>query len=356
MSQVAALVARSPAWLDSSGSHGDIVVSSRIRLARNLDGYAFQRKLSKVRQKELVQQIMATAARILAWPEALALSLTGLNDTERRVLVERQLISRDLASGKHPAGVYLSRDEIHSLMVNEEDHVRLQVISTGLCTNANLELAMAVDQALEGEFHWSFHPQFGYLTACPTNAGTGLRASVMLHLPTLAESGQLKQVFRGLSKLHLTVRGLHGEGSEPTGNYYQISNLRALGPSEREIVDQLNETVERIVAYEQLARQTLLADQRWQLEDKAFRAWGLLTQARSLTSEELTDQLSWVQLGATLGLLQWKNQKILDRIFLQCQPAHLQLQHPEAEKAEVRDRLRADLVRQWLATPESGTN
>jgi protein arginine kinase len=353
---LAAIIGRPASWLNSPGNHRGIVVSSRIRLARNLGDYAFQRKLSKVRQEELVARLLDTTARIASLPDALSLRINALSEVECQALVERQLISRDLATSKRPAGVYVSADEVYSLMFNEEDHVRLQVISSGLCANANLELAVRLDQALEGALGWSYHPQYGYLTACPTNVGTGLRASVMLHLPALVESNELKQVLRGLAKLHMTVRGLHGEGSEPSGHYYQISNQRALGATERDIVDQLNETVERIIAYEQLARQALLANQRWRIEDKVFRAWGLLTNARSLTTEELTEHLSWIRLGAALEMLEWRNWKILDRISLQCQPAHIQLQHADAVDVERRDRLRADLVRKWLSTPMTELN
>src|ERR1043165_9925573 len=185
MSQIAPLLSRPSAWLNSPGSHGSVVISSRVRLARNVDGFAFQRKLSKVRQQELVVQL---------------------------------------------------------------------------------------DHALEKSLPWSSHPEYGYLTACPTNVGTGLRASVMLHLPALVETGEFKQVMRSLGKLHMTVRGLHGEGSEPSGHFYQVSNQRALGQSEQQIVDHLNETVERIVAYEQLAREALLTKGRLKLEDKVHRA------------------------------------------------------------------------------------
>jgi protein arginine kinase len=234
-------------------------------------------------------------------------------------------------------------------MLNEEDHVRMQVISAGLAIKANLKLARTVDQTLERYVDWAVHPKYGYLSACPTNAGTGLRASVMLHLPALAETQDLRQVLRGLTKLHMTVRGLHGEGSEATGHYYQISNQRSLGISEDEIVTQIGETVEKIISYEQLARQALLDNSRWRVEDRIFRGWAILTHARSISNDELTDQLSWVRMGTALGILK-ADWKVLDRIFLQCQPAHLQLQHANAATPEVRDRLRADLVRQWLAT------
>lgn len=356
MSDIAGLLNHPTAWLNSPGSHGGIVISSRVRLARNLGSFAFQRKLSRVRQEELVIHLGDAVGRLARLPQALTLKVDTLSDPERQALVERQLISRDLASGKRPAGAYISGDEMYALMFNEEDHLRLQVISAGLCTNANLELAVALDQTLEGELGWSCHPQFGYLTACPTNAGTGLRASVMLHLPALVESGELKQVLRSLGKLHMTARGLHGEGSEPSGHYYQISNQRALGMTERQIVDHLNDTVERIIVYEQLARQALLSKNRSKLEDRVFRAWGLLSHARTLTGDELLDQLSWVRLGMAMGLLTWNNWKILDKIFLQCQPAHIQLAHPEVVDVEARDRLRSELVRKWLSTPPTEHN
>ena len=356
MSQLAPLLARTASWLNSPGSHGGIVISSRVRLARNIEGFAFQRKLSPVRQQELVDHLMVKVSATAPMPNALALKIDQLNPLERLALVERQLISRDLAGGKRPAGVYISSDEMYSLMFNEEDHLRLQVISAGLCINANLELAVQLDRTLEKALPWSNHPEFGYLTACPTNVGTGLRASVMLHLPALVETGEFKQVMRSLSKLHMTVRGLHGEGSEPTGHFYQISNQRALGLSEQQLVDHLNETVERIIAYEQLARQSMMTKSRTRLEDKIFRAWGLLTHARSLTSDELIDQLSWIRLGAGIGILTWRNWKMLDRILLQSQPAHIQLQNAHAEDVEARDQLRADLVRKWLQAPSSEQN
>ena len=356
MSQLAPLLGRPPAWLNSPGSHGGVVISSRVRLARNVDGFAFQRKLSKVRQQELVDHLQATVDSVARLPNALSYKLDTLSELERQALVERQLISRDLAGGKRPAGVYISGDEIHSLMFNEEDHLRLQVISAGMCVNANLELAVRLDRALEKALPWSSHPEYGYLTACPTNVGTGLRASVMLHLPALAETGEFKQVMRSLSKLHMTVRGLHGEGSEPSGHFYQISNQRALGMSEPQLVDHLNETVERIIAYENLARQALMTKGRLKLEDKVHRAWGLLTHARSLTSDELTEHLSWVRLGVALRVLSWQNWKMLDRILLQCQPAHIQLQNADAGDVEARDRLRAELVRKWLLTPPGEQN
>ena len=349
MTTVNDLVARNVRWLDSPGQHHGIVISSRIRLARNCAGYPFQRKLSRGRQQDLVAQLLARIGSAAGWNDAISLQMGDLTDVERTALSERQLISRELASGKRPSAAYLSQDETFAVMVNEEDHVRLQVISGGQRLRENLDQAVELDRKLENAIEWAVHPRFGYLSACPTNAGTGLRASVMLHLPALAETQDLRQVLRGLGKLHMTVRGLHGEGSEASGHYYQVSNQRSLGQSETEIVDAIRETVERIVAYEELARQALMDNSRWKLEDRVFRGWGILTHARSISYDELVDQLSWVRLGTALGVLPARDWSVLDRIFLQCQPAHLQLQHDHAAMPEARDRLRAELVRRWLA-------
>lgn len=348
MSRFADFLRRPCGWLDSPGAHHGIVVSSRIRLARNIASYPFPRKLTRARQQELVTHLGSTLSKSVPWPDALSLQMPELSDVERQALTERQLISRDLAEGKRPSGVYLSGNEHYSLMLNEEDHLRLQVISAGLTIRANLDQAVAIDQTLEKALSWAVHPSYGYLSACPTNAGTGLRASIMLHLPALAETQDLRQVLRGLNKLHMTVRGLHGEGSEATGHYYQISNQRSLGLSEQDIVDQLVEIVEKIISYEQLARAALIEQSRWRLEDRVFRAWGILTHARSISNDELTDQISWARLGAATRLLDPKIWPELDKIFLQCQPAHLQLQHDNAATPETRDRLRASLVREWL--------
>ncbi len=350
MSDLTALAQRPCSWLASPGEHAGIVVSSRIRLARNCAGWAFHRTLPKAKQQELVNRLIDTALRVTGWTDATALQLQKLNAIERQVLVERQLISRDLAGAKRPAGVVVSADETVALMLNEEDHVRLQVITAGFALRENLARAVALDRALEPDLDWSFSPQLGYLTSCHTNLGTGLRASVMLHLPALHETGELKQVLRALSKLHVTVRGQHGEGSEAAGHYYQVSNSRSLGLSEDDLVRAIHDTAERIITAEQLARQSLWDAKRTLLEDKVFRAQGVLTNARRLSADELTEHLSWLRLGLALRVLQlhvaWPT---LDRIFLQCQPAHLHLSHPDADEPDARDQLRATLVRQWLA-------
>ena len=373
MRTVTELAAAECSWLMSPGAHRGAVISSRVRLARGWSAYAFHRKLSRKRQQELTDRLLEQVAA--AVPTAgVAWQMQALTPIERLALVERQIISRDLSTAKRPGAVFLAEPQdahghVLAAMINEEDHLRLQVIGPGLCLPQLLAAAVSVDQALEKRVDWAVHPQWGYLTACHTNLGTGLRASVMLHLPALAETGELKAVLRALGKLHLAVRGGHGEGTEPTGHTFQISNARALGATEEGYVVALEAAVERVIAAEQIARTALLEKARPRLEDKVFRAWGMLTRARSLSTEELGEQLSWLRLGVALDVLgdrEWvvatdvrpavadasamQRWRVLDRLAVQGQPAHVQLLHGGGElEASERDGLRADLVRRLLA-------
>ncbi|MEK7413034.1 MAG: ATP--guanido phosphotransferase, partial [Planctomycetota bacterium] len=262
------------------------------------------------------------------------------------------------------SGLWLVDDQRTALMIGEEDHLRLQVFAPGLALESLLVRAVDLDRRLESELGWAFDERLGYLTACHSNVGTGLRASVMLHLPALSETGELKAVMRALDKLHLAVRGRFGEGSEPQGHYYQLSNRRTLGLDESAIVRLVHESTLRVVEAERLARESMLKSptHRPRLDDKVWRAWAVLTHARSLGSEELVEHLSWLRLGLALNVLGQGQRpamqpgtmsprltwKALDRIFLHCQPAHLQAAHPAASDSTYRDRLRADLVRSWL--------
>lgn len=352
MTPIADLATRDAAWLHSGDDRDSIIVSTRIRLARNSATHPFPRTLDLRQQRDLVELITDHLQQACAWPDALHYQVRDVTDPERQALCERQLISRDLASGKRVSALYATASEDQAVMINEEDHVRLQVFSSGLALNSCLERAIALDRSLERRIDWAVDDRFGYLSACPTNTGTGMRASVMLHLPALAETQDLRQILRGLSKLHMTVRGLHGEGSEASGHFYQVSNQRALGHSEHDIVSKLSDAVDHIIKHEQLARSALMDRHRNRSEDRVWRAWGLLTNARSMAYDEVIDQLSWIRLGVALGLLPKVSWAVLDRILLHTQPAHLQLQHPiEAATASSRDRLRAQLIREWLQSP-----
>ena len=372
MRTVTELASADCSWLMSPGAHRGVVISSRIRLARGWTEYAFHRKLSRKRQQELTDRLLEHLAAVVP-VVGVVWQMQALSPIERLALVERQVISRDLSSAKRPGGVFLAESHgvsghLLAAMVNEEDHLRLQVIGPGLCLPHLLAAAVTVDQGLEKRVAWAIDPQLGYLTACHTNLGTGLRASVMLHLPALAETGELKAVLRALGKLHLAVRGGHGEGTEPTGHTFQISNARALGATEEAFVAAIEAAVERVISAEQIARAAMLEKARPRLEDKVFRAWGMLTSARSLSTDELSEQVSWLRLGVALDVLgdrEWVvatgshqgatspaslRWRALDRLAVQAQPAHLQLLNGgiELESAD-RDRLRADLVRRLLS-------
>jgi protein arginine kinase len=346
------LALRPAAWLASPGPADGIVLASRVRLARNIAGRPFFRTMAKPRQQELVDELLAVLAQAGGWPEAHGWCLGRLPEVERQMLVERQLISREHAKAKRPGGLYLSPDETVAVMVNEEDHLRLQVILPGLALPTALAAAVDLDRRIEALVPYAVDPQLGYLTTCHTNLGTGMRASVMLHLPALAESDGLKPILRGLAKLHLTVRGRHGEGSDAGGNHYQISNLRSLGCDENGLVCAVTAAVERVVEAERLARERLLTHARPRLEDKVWRAWGLLTHARVLTGDEVGEHLGWLRLGLALGVLpsaaeglQWA---VLDRLAGITQPAHLQLCLPGLDEPAARDATRAQLVRDAL--------
>ena len=348
------LAIRPAAWLGSPGKHDGIVLATRVRLARNVAGRPFFRTLAKSAQQDLVDELLVAVAQASGCTTACGWRLGRLPEVERQLLVERHLISREHASAKRPAGLHLEADELLAVMINEEDHLRIQAIRSGFDLSAALEAAVAFDRRIEAVVPYAIDPRLGYITTCHTNLGTGMRASVMMHLPALAESDGLKPILRALGTLHLTVRGRHGEGSEALGHHYQISNLRSLGMDEDTLVGEVEQAVERIIVAERLARERLLTHARPRLEDRIYRAWGLLTQARILASDELCDQLGWLRLGLALHVLPDEAAHLdwvtLDRLASLGQPAHLQLggQGPNLDEVSARDAFRARLVRTGL--------
>ncbi|MCX8039504.1 MAG: ATP--guanido phosphotransferase [Planctomycetota bacterium] len=350
--EVAALASTPVPWLASPGEHDGIVLASRIRLARNAAGWRFARRLSNAQTRDLVEQLAGAIDSVL--PGRL-LRIDKLSPVQRRVLIERHLISLDLAGSERASGLWLGSDGGRTaIMIGEEDHIRLQVFAPGLALERLLREAIAIDRRLESRIPWAFDERFGYLTACHSNVGTGLRASVMLHLPALATLGELKPILRGLEQLHLAVRGRFGEGSEPQGHYYQISNRRTLGLDEATIVATVTEAAQRVIEGERLARQAMLDDEqrRTQLEDRVHRAWGIISHARTLSGEELTEHLGWLRVGLSLRLPPFADSRLswtaLDHALIAGQPGHIMLTQSHAEDTVRRDRLRADLVRSWL--------
>jgi protein arginine kinase len=273
---------------------------------------------------------------------------------DRQFLVERQLISRELANSDGPRGVALDDRESVSIMVNEEDHLRLQVMRSGLDLDGAWQDIDRVDDSIEQKASYAYSEEFGYLTACPTNVGTGMRASVMLHLPALGLTKQIEKVFRALQKINLVVRGLYGEGSRASGDFYQISNQVTLGKSESTALTEIREVNQQIIAYERQARTALMRENRQGIQDRVARAFGTLQSATMMTSEETMELLSSVRLGVNLSLIEDLSISTVNELFLHTQPAHLQKLMGAPLDGEERNAARARYLRTRLR--EQGTH
>ena len=313
-------------WLDASGPQSAMVLSTRVRLARNLAERPFTGRNSPEERQQILDEVVGAAGAVGALERAVQFRLDQLDYRDRTLLLERHLVSRDLAGEeKEPArsGASVLVQDALSAMVNEEDHLRLQGVVSGFAPEAAFAAVSQLDAELGQRLAFAFHPEFGYLTACPTNVGTGLRASVLIHLPGLVLTKEINRVLQGLSQVGLTFRGLYGEGSEVIGNFFQLSNQTTLGKSEGELLDHLAKIVRKVVGYEEQARQVLLRDAPAVLEDKVWRAYGLLRYARSLSFEETMNLLSGVRLGVGLGLVPDVGMYTLNRLLILTQPAHL---------------------------------
>lgn len=335
-------------WLRGTGPESDIVISSRIRLARNLAAFPFTNRANGHQKGEIETLLRDRIGKLEVDPKLSYLNVPGLSPLDRQFLVERQLISRELASAEGPRGVALAPHETVSLMVNEEDHIRLQVMRSGFALDEAWQDIDRVDDLLEQRISYAFSEEFGYLTACPTNVGTGMRSSVMLHLPALVLTKQIEKVFRALQKINLAVRGLYGEGSRASGDFYQISNQVTLGKSETAILGEIREVIPQIINYERQARNTLVRESRQALQDRVSRAYGTLCSATMMTSEETMDLLSSVRLGINLGLLDDLSIPTVNELFIHTQPAHLQKLMNTSLDGEERNAARARYLRTRL--------
>jgi protein arginine kinase len=335
-------------WLRGSGPESDIVISSRIRLARNLAAFPFANRSSPYQKAEIEGMLRERIAKLELDPRLGYLNVPTLSNLDRQLLVERQLISRELAGADGPRGVALGPQETVSLMVNEEDHLRLQVMRSGFTLDEAWQEIDRVDDLLEQRVSYAFSEEFGYLTACPTNVGTGMRASVMLHLPALEHTKQIEKVFRALQKIHLAVRGLYGEGSRASGHFYQISNQVTLGKGETQILNEIHGVIPQIITYERQARVSWMRDNRQGLHDKVSRAHGTLCSATMMTSEETMELLSYVRLGINLGLVEDVSIPTVNELFIHTQPAHLQKLMGASLDGEERNAARARYLRTRL--------
>src|ERR1700716_2608768 len=335
-------------WLRGEGPHHQIVISSRVRLARNLKGYAFPGWAKKHERLQILEAIKPQVEMLPEMNDAFSVLSQDLSALEKQVLVERHLISREHAAKGVGSAVVMNRRQTLSIMINEEDHLRMQSIRSGLQLKQAFKLVDKIDSALESKLDFAFDPRLGYLTACPTNVGTGMRASAMLHLPGLVLSELINQVIQAVSKIGLAVRGLYGEGTEAMGNLFQISNQTTLGEKEDEIISRLSKVIETIIEKEHDARQVLIQKKPNTLWDQIGRAYGILTFAHAMTSKEALNLLSIIKLGVDLGAFPEDRRLPIDELFIDTQPAHLQKSSQQKLNAEERDELRAQIIRDRL--------
>ncbi len=349
-----AIVQNCGEWLKGDGPHRNIVVSSRVRLARNLSGKPFPGWAKKAERIEVLKIAKSAVEQLPEMEDAYSENLEALSPLEKQVLVERHLISREHAAKGVGSGVVMDASQSLSFMINEEDHLRMQAICVGLQLGKVFAMINQADSELEPMLNFAFHPKLGYLTACPSNVGTGMRASAMLHLPGLVMSDQMNKVINSVNKIGLAVRGLHGEGTEAMGNLFQVSNQTTLGEAEEEIIARLNDVIEKIIEHEQNARQLLVQRKPVTLLDQIGRSYGILSHAHSISSKEALNLLSIMRLGVDLELFPEGHRFPVDELFIETQPAHLQ-KGLRAQKmsAEERDTLRAELIRARLkSVPE----
>jgi protein arginine kinase len=330
------------------------VISSRVRLARNVAGFPFMSRAAADVRHQVVQAVQAAIGGSIQSRPVHHVNVETLSSLDCQLLTERQMISRELARGDGARAVAISEGERHSVMINEEDHLRIQVLASGYCLEECREACDALDDQIEAGVPFAFHPRFGYLTACPTNAGTGIRISVMAHLPALRITREIKKVNEAAQKINLAVRGLYGEGSQAMGDFYQISNQVTLGRTESELIANVQEVVSHIIGWERRVRQLLMRDNKAQLHDQIARAFGTLTMARTMSSEETMHLLSSLRMGLHLGLIENFDVASVNELFIHTQPAHLQKLHGEELESAERNQLRASYLRKRLSTSSLG--
>ena len=343
------ILAESGEWLSGDGPQSHIVISSRVRLARNLRNFSFPGWAKKADRIAVLECVKPQVESLPEMADAYSAYSQDLSALEKQVLVERHLVSREHAAKGIGSAVVMNRKQTLSVMINEEDHLRIQGIRSGLQLKNVFKLVDKVDTALGEKLDFAFHQQYGFLTACPTNVGTGMRASAMMHLPGLVLSEQINQVIQAVNKVGLAVRGLYGEGTEALGNLFQISNQITLGEKEEEILTRLNKVIEQILQHEVNARASLLEKKPVLLLDNIGRAFGILRHAHSMASKEALNLLSCLKLGVDLGFFPEDGRLLVDQLFMETQPAHLQKSSQQKLQAEERDTLRADIVRAKLA-------
>lgn len=333
-------------WLESLGQDEDVVVSTRLRIARNIENYKFPHLMNMEESDDLTQEVLDAikdSEYIYKFYRT-----RDLPDIERSVFVEEHLISPSLLKAAQKSSFLLSDDEKSTIMINEEDHIRIQVLLSGSNMEEGWEICSKIDDLLEEKIEYAFHERFGYLTSCPTNVGTGLRASVMVHLPCVAMTGHLNTMMEALRKIGLTVRGIYGEGTKGLGHLYQISNQTTLGEKEEDIIKKLNKVIYQIVTRERSTRKYLMDKKGPELEDKIFRSLGIIRYSRLISSKESMLHLSNVKLGCDMGIIKGMNPKDIVKLMIEIQPASIQINMGKKMLKEERDMNRSEIIRNHL--------
>ncbi len=342
-------------WMKGNGPDSDIVISSRIRLARNIRQHPFPMLSTNNQSQEVLDKALTVLedGQLRNLCEFEALKLSEMSELEKKVLVEKHLISPNLADESRNGAVFLSDNEAVSIMVNEEDHLRIQCLYPGLQIQEAWELASRIDDVFESRLNYAFDEQRGYMTSCPTNVGTGIRASVMLHLPALVLTQQINRILSAITQVGLAVRGIYGEGSEAVGNLFQISNQITLGQSEEEIIDNLHKVVKQIIEHERAARERLMQESKTRIADRVYRSFGILSYAMVIDSKEAAQRLSDVRLGIDLGLIRETSANILNELMVMTQPGFLQQYAGAKLTPDERDIRRAEMIRQRMEPAEA---
>ncbi len=336
-------------WMEEEGPLGHIVLSSRVRLARNVAGNPFTHKMSAEQEKEIHKKVETVLSTRGYLKDGSYICLREQSTQNLLLLLEKRLVSQDLINRSARAGAIISDGGRISLMIGEEDHLRIQTLACGLQLNKCWKKAESIENDLREAIEFAYHPRFGFLTACPTNTGTGLRASVLIHLPGLVLTKEIGKVLKGISQIGLTFRGIYGEGSEVVGNFFQISNQTTLGKSEEELLDHLRGVTRQVIEYEENARSILLRDAKDQLEDKIWRAFGILLYARSIAMEEGMNLLSAIRLGISLKLIPGLRVSTLNKLLIYSQSTHLEASADRELKQEEFDKARAEMMRRTLS-------
>ncbi|RJP28148.1 MAG: protein arginine kinase [Candidatus Omnitrophota bacterium] len=335
-------------WLKGTGPSSEIVISSRVRLARNLDQAPFPHHANKKQAEDNLAVIENAIMKNNMLKGVTIFKLSELDSVDKDFLVERHLMSHEHAQKTNSKALVIDPEEIVSIMINEEDHIRFQVMQSGFNLFEAWNIINKIDDELSKDLKFAFSREWGYLTACPTNTGTGMRGSVMLHLPALVITRQISRILAAISKLSFTTRGLYGEGTEATGNFFQISNQVSLGHSEMEVLENINSLIKQVIEQETQARQVLLSQGRSMLEDRISRSFGILKSAHIISSKETTELLSMVRLGCDLGIIKNIDRRSINELFIITQPAHLQKLENKKLSSQERDTKRAEIVRNKL--------